>query len=97
MSMDNFFSFLQQILTMVDPESTASMEMAKEALASVAKLAEASGKVEKNTLSYMRDAEADFEQLVWDREIFIGKPGAYKQNQIKREKLRYYMDCFYQN
>lgn len=75
MSLDNFLSFLQQLLSMVDPKNRASVELAKLSLRSIISLAETSRKVGLATLRLMHLAEAQFDFLVTHREDFVGVPG----------------------
>lgn len=89
MSMDNFLSFLQQILTMVETENAASAALAKAALTSVLGLAKASGKADAITIRSMMIAEREFEYLARHREDYIGVPGEYQMNQMKRRRLSY--------
>ena len=62
MSMDNFLSFLQQILMMVEPENVSSVASAKAALITVLGLAKSSGKADAITIRSMMIAEREF---VW--------------------------------
>ena len=54
MSMDNFLCFLQQILTMVEPENASSVASAKAALIAVFGLAKSSGKADASCCRYRR-------------------------------------------
>lgn len=87
MSMDNFLSFLQQLLTMTEPDSPASVALARSALASVAGLARSSHKADSVTLRSINTAEQSFSFLIQHREDFIGTPGDYRGNQIRRQRL----------
>ena len=87
MSMDNFLSFLQQLLTMVEPDNASSVALAKSALTSIFGLAKTSGKADAITIRSMMIAEREFEYLVGHREDYIGKPGEYQKNQVKRQRL----------
>lgn len=89
MSMDNFLSFLQQILTMVEPENVYSVELAKAAMSSVIALARTSGKANAITIRAMEIAERKFELLVSHREDYAGKLGDVIQNQVKRKRLEH--------
>lgn len=88
MSMDNFLSFLQQLLTMVEPENESSVALAKAALTSVVGLAQSSGKADSITMRAMMIAERKFEYLVSHREDYAGVLEAYRNNQIKRQRLK---------
>jgi len=87
MSMNNFLSFLQQILTMVEPKNAGSMALAKAALTSIVGLAKSSGKADAITIRCMMIAEREFEYLVGHRDDYVGVPGEYQKNQVKRQRL----------
>lgn len=87
MSLENFLSFLQQIITMTDPDDTASVALAKNAVVSVIALAHSSKKVDALTWRVMYAAEMRLEQLLRHKEDFAGKPGDYVGNQNKRHRL----------
>lgn len=87
MSFNNFISFLQQILTMVDENDRCSIALATSILSSTIALAEASGKVDPITRRTMRMAENSFYDLVSHSKEFAGEPGDYKGNEQKRRKL----------
>lgn len=87
MTMDNFLSFLQQILTMVDPKDTCSVELARTALTTVCGLANSSKKSDAITYRSMMMAVREFDFLVANRKDFVGKPGEYQNNLNKRQRL----------
>ncbi len=87
MTFDNFLSYLQQLLTMVDPEDRSSIELAKKALSATIRLAIESGKVDSITRRFMRRVESHFDQLVANADDFAGKPGEYLENARKRSRL----------
>lgn len=88
MSYDNFLSYLQQLLTMVDPKNKYSVALAKSALSQTIALARISGKTDVGpTLRIMRMAERQFENLAEHRADFAGVPGEYEKNSIKRRRL----------
>ena len=87
MSMENFLSFLQQLLTMVESNNISSIALAKTALVSTIGVARSSGKVDAITLRSMMIAEQEFEVLVRHRDDFAGVPGEYQKNQVKRQRL----------
>ena len=64
MSYDNFLSYLQQLLSMVNPKDKYSIALAKTALSSTIMLAQASGKVDDRTSRSMGMAESLFQHLV---------------------------------
>lgn len=88
MSEDNFLSFLQQLLTMVDPQEPASVELAKTALDSVVALAKESAMADAVVMQMMRSAQNSFRYLVKSRNDFAGRKGQYARNNIKRARLR---------
>lgn len=87
MTMDNFLSYLQQLLTMVDPGNDYSIELAKTALSTVFSLAKVSGKADVLVLRTMKSAEAQFVYLAAHKADFVGVPGEYQKNQVKRQRL----------
>ncbi len=87
MSMDNFLSYLQQLLTMVEPGNASSITLAKTALTTIIELARISNKADTITIRAMMNAESYFGYLVEHREDYIGVPGEYQKNQIKRQRL----------
>ncbi len=87
MTLDNFLSFLQQILTMLDDENPYSIALAFNALNNIVVLAEHSYKTDGLTLRSMYAARRQFEYLVKYRNEFMGEPGEYQMNQIKRQRL----------
>lgn len=89
MSLDNFLSFLQQLLTMVDPKNAASVELAKVSLRTVISLARTSRKVGMATYRLMNLAEAQFDLLVEHREDFVGIQGEYSENHARRKRLEH--------
>lgn len=87
MSLENFLSFLQQIITMTNPKDTASVALAKNAVVSVIALARSSEKVDALTWRVMNEAEMLLEQLLRHQDDFAGKPGDYVGNKNKRHRL----------
>ena len=87
MSLENFLSFLQQIITMTDPGDTESVALAKNAVVSVVALAQSSRKVDALTWRVMDAAEMRLEQLLRHQDDFAGKPGDYAGNRNKRHRL----------
>lgn len=88
MTLDNFLSFLQQIITMTDPNDRAAVALAKNALNSVLALGQCSGMTDAFTLRLMMRAENLLTQLLYHRDEFAGKPGDYAGNQNRRHRLR---------
>ena len=89
MSMDNFLSFLQQLLTMVEPGNKSSVALAKTALKAVIGLAESSDKVNMVVLRSMYIAEINFEHLADHKNDFAGVPGEHQKNRVKRQRLEH--------
>ena len=87
MSFDNFMSFLQQLLTMVDPRDEYSIALGKSILESTVALAHASGKVDRITFRTMDRAIHLFDALVRHAYEYAGKPGDFQGNEQKRHKL----------
>ena len=87
MSIENYLSFLQQIITMTDPNDRAAVALAKNALTSVAALAITSHKVDSITWRIMHEAEERIELLLRHKEDFAGTPGDYVGNKNKRHRL----------
>lgn len=88
MSLDNFLSFLQQILTMVDKKDVNSVALAKSALETTVQFAIASKKVDNLTQSVMTTAIHAFDYLVENSKDFAGKPGDLLGNKQNRRKLQ---------
>lgn len=88
MSQDNFLSFLQQLLTMVDSENRASVALAKMSLEAVIELARESQMADAVTMRMMISAMHTFEHLAEQKSTFAGKKGDYQGNHIRRERLK---------
>ncbi len=87
MSEQNFLSFLQQVLTMVNPADETSIELGKRALNAVIELALSSRKVSAPVVRMMYVAEGCFDHLIKNADHFIGKPGQYAENEQRRRRL----------
>ena len=88
MSLDNFISYLQQLLTMIDKDDAYSVALGKQALLSIIALARISGKADAMTMHCMISAEHEFDYLVQNAQDFVGKPGQYLENKQRRRRLR---------
>ena len=88
MTIDNFLSYLQQILSMVDKNDEKSVFQAKTALVSIAELVEYSGKADLMTRRYIQYAVAIFENLAEDADDYADKPGASTINIQRRNRLK---------
>ena len=87
MTFENFLSYLQQLLTMVDSENEYSIALAHSALKSTIDLASISGKADPITVRSMEIAEMEFYSLAKHRGDFIGVPGEYEMNARRRRNL----------
>ncbi|MCQ2470103.1 MAG: hypothetical protein MJ100_09870 [Ruminococcus sp.] len=88
MTIDNFLSYLQQILTMVDKNDEESVSQALNALVSVGKLVEYSGKADLMTRCSIQYAIDIFDSLAEEAEDYAGKPGASVINVQRRKRLK---------
>lgn len=87
MSMNNFLSFLQQLLTMVDPDNQYSIALAQTALDATVELVWASRKSDSLTIRSMMVAKNEFRYLVSHQDEYAGIPGEYSMNEQKRRRL----------
>ena len=87
MSLDNFLSYLQQLLTMLDSSNPYSVELAKAALRETYVLAKLSGMADGITLRAMHEALERFDHFAETRDHFAGVRGEYQENQKKRKRL----------
>ncbi len=87
MSLNNFLSYLQQLLSMVDLKNRYSVELGKIALSSTISLAVESHKVDAQTERCMIIANRRFEFLAENAKDFAGKPGKYEENEKRRRRL----------
>ena len=88
MTTTNFITYLQQLLTMLDAQNAYSVALAKQALSATIALAETSGKVDAITRRAMHRAEENFSLLAEHADDYIGKPGQYRENEQKRQRLK---------
>lgn len=87
MSLENYLMFLQQVITMTDPEDLSSRSLAKIAMESVLAMASRSHMSDPVTIRAMRTALTSFDFLMANRKDFAGKKGAYLENRAKRQRL----------
>ena len=87
MSLNNFISYLQQILSMVNPKDKYSVALGKSALSATIALAMASEKIDYQTERAMMLAEHQYDQLVENAKDFAGKPGKFEENEKRRRRL----------
>lgn len=92
MSLNNFLSFLQQLITMADPSDPASVALAKQAVVSVVDLARLSQKTDSFTWRIMVTAATEFDMLLRHKSSFAGKPGDLVGNKNKRDRM---LDALY--
>ena len=88
MSLDGFIRLFQSLLTMADPENELSVEYAETILRMVFALARQSGKADPVTIRCMDSGVRCFRSIFRHREEFIGKPGEFKTNNTKRQRLK---------
>ncbi len=87
MSLKNFIAYLQQLLSMIDPEDEYSIALGKNALSATIALARVSGKADPLTLRAMIRADAQFHDLARNAKDFAGVPGKFLENEQKRTRL----------
>ena len=87
MTLNNFLSYLQQLLTMVDPSNKYSCGLVKASLSSTVALAVGSGKADAYCIRVMRGAEANIDRLIVHADEFKGYTGAYELNMHNRKML----------
>lgn len=87
MSIQNFLSFLQQIITMTDPDNAASVALARNALTAVTALALTSHTIDSLVYGVMKAADLQLENLLRHKDDFKGVPGDYRGNENKRHRL----------
>ncbi len=87
MSEDMFLKLLQSLLTMVDPEDPLSVASFQNVLNSVLAMGEKAKAVDGETRMLMMRAAKYPEDIIYNRKDFAGKPGDYKGNQAKRNRL----------
>lgn len=87
MSLNNFISYLQQLLSMIDPKDSYSVALAKGALSSTIALAIASEKIDGQTHRAMIIAQNQFDYLAENAKDYKGKPGKYDENEKRRRRL----------
>lgn len=88
MSLINFLSYLQQLLSMVNKEDKYSVSLAYTALTATIELVHASGKADGMTYRAMERAKMEFHYLADHCDEFAGVPGEYQENQRRRNRLR---------
>ena len=72
MTQKEFIGFLQNVLTLVNPAEACSVAVARTAVLSMVTLSMETGKVDKTTAAMMKSAVDDFDNLLQNREQFIG-------------------------
>ena len=87
MSLENYLMFLQQVITMTDPEDVSARALAKISLESVLAMAKKSGMSDYLTINVMSSAVESIEFLLSNKKDFAGKKGAYLENKTKRQRL----------
>ena len=90
MSIENFLSFLQQLLTIVDPEDPQSVNMVKSLLLDLKILSDHTTKpFGFSTRSLITAANSEINYLIAHSSEFAGKPGEYDANRKKRQRLQF--------
>ncbi len=87
MSFERYIEFLQQIITMTDPDDPEEMLAAENVLKNLLDLARRSHKADPLTLRAMRAGCGAFQYLMRNRDNFAGKPGDVSGNRAKRQRL----------
>ena len=87
MSEKRFIQTLQALLTMVDPESPASIACVKTTLENLLALARESGKADGLTVRVIWSAVGNIDHLICHRDDFAGKPGDRQGNTAKQHRL----------
>ena len=88
MSLESFIRLYQELLTMIDPDNDYSVQCAVSMLHMLYTLAHNSGKASPITIRAMDSGVRNFENLARHRNDFAGKPGDYKGNNAKRQRLK---------
>lgn len=88
MTIDNFLSFLQQMLTILDPSDEKSVDMVRSIILDLKILSEHNSKAFGSaTCDIIRRTNIIFDQLVDHRDEFAGVRGDYAGNKSKRDRL----------
>ncbi len=87
MSLNNFLSYLQQVLSMIDPKDKKSVALGKSALSTTIALAIFSEKIDWETRRAMMRTEDIFDYLINYAKDFTGLPGQYDENAKRRRRL----------
>lgn len=88
MSLDTFIRLFQSLLTMADPDNELSVEYAETILRMVFALVRQSGKADAMTMRCMDNGVQNFRLIFRHREEFAGRPGEFKTNSAKRQRLK---------
>ena len=87
MSLDSFLSYLQQLITMVDPEDPYSVDLAKDALDATVEITLKSQMASQVVQDVMKEARREFQFIVKHKDSYAGVPGDLIMNGIKRRRL----------
>ena len=87
MSFERFVELFQMLITMTDPDNQDEVLNALNILKNLMELARSSGKVDRLAFDAMETGYHNFRNFLKSRDDFAGKPGDYKGNQIKRQRL----------
>ena len=87
MSLDSFLSYLQQLITMVDPEDPYSVDLAKDALDATVEITLKSQMASQVVQDVMKEARREFQFIVKHKDSYARVPGDLIMNGIKRRRL----------
>lgn len=87
MSLNNFLSYLQQLLTMVDKNNPYSVGLVKASLSSTIALAKGSHMIDGYVRRVMAGAEKQIDMLILHSDDFKGVPGQYEENAHRRKRI----------
>ena len=89
MSLKDYLKFLQNLITMLDPNDKQSCECFENALRAVFQMMRMSGKADGITMEHAWEAQLphSVHALIRMRDEFAGVPGEYEKNKKKRERL----------
>ena len=89
MSQRGFIAFLQELITMTDPDDERSRRLAAMVLWNIIEMARKTNTVDSITMRLMYFASNDLNRLLEHRDEFAGVPGQTVENRAKRKRLLY--------
>ncbi len=87
MSKRGFIAFLQELLTMTNPDDTRTVHLAHMVLWNIIEMVEKTKTADPFTRRLMFMADYSLDVLIQQREEFIGVPGQTAENEKKRARL----------